>query len=193
MKKLETDLDTDLANNNPSAIAIDKQWGPCRNEVLSDFKYSFCNVIEKMTINPNVTADDYPEWTSFYTYPASACKVWYVFDQANVAKKQEQQFEVVYNPTLAEKIICCNCDTYNSAYVEYSYNVTDPSQWEPKFVMAFSFRLASAICVELTGDEAKAKDMMNVYLAYIHDAKRIANNEKKSKPTQGNPTVDARG
>lgn len=193
MKSLETDLDTDYANNNPSAIAIMKQWGPARNEVLSDFKYSFCNVIEAMTINPNVTVDDYPEWSSFYTYPSSACKLWYVFDAQNVAKKEEQQFEVVYNPTLAEKIICCNCDTYNTAYAEYSYNVTDPTQWEPKFVMAFSYRLASAICVELTGDAEKAKTLMMIYQSYISEAKRIAQLEKKSKPTEFNPTVDARG
>lgn len=192
MKPID-DLDTDVANNHPSALAIAKQWGPSRNEVLSDFKYSFCNVIEAMTINPNVTVDDYPEWTSFYTYPSAACKLWYVFDALSVKKKEENQFEVVYNPTLGEKIICCNCDTYNTAYVEYSYNVTDPTQWEPKFVMAFSYRLAAAICVELTGDENKAKALKDMYLLYITEAKRVAQNEKKSKPYQGNPVVDARG
>ena len=188
-----TDLTTDVSVNNPSALAINKQWGPCRNEVLSDFKYPFATVIDVMTLNTSVDEDDYPEWESFYTYPSSACKIWYVFDESTVATKHEQQFEVVYNPTLEEKIICCNCDTLNSAYVEYSYNVTDTTKWEPKFVMAFSFRLASAICVELTGDSDKATNLMQVYMAYIHDAKRIAHFEKKSKPTQSNPIVDARG
>ncbi|MFA5217137.1 hypothetical protein [Sulfuricurvum sp.] len=188
-----TDLTVDVANNNPSALAIAKQWGPCRNEVLSDFKYSFCNVIEKMTINPGVDVNDYPEWASFYTYPAAACKVWYIFDSYNVAKKQENQFEVVFNPTLAEKIICCNLDDEDVAYCEYSYNVTDPEQWEPKFMMAFSFRLAAAICFELTGDSTKSKELMQIYISYIHEAKRIAHYEKKSKPEQSNPTVDARG
>lgn len=193
MKPLVSDLTTDVSNNSPSAKAITKHWASCRNETLGDFKYPFATVIDLMTLNTSVDSDDYPEWTSFYTYPSSAVKVWYVFDSYNVATKHENQFEVVYNPTQDEKIICCECDTLNSAYVEYSYNVTDTTKWDPRFVTAFSYRLASAICKELTGSDDMALKMMEIYNRYIHETKRVAHIEKKKKPTQSNPILDARG
>lgn len=192
MKSL-TDLDLEISANNPSALAIEKQWGPCRNDVFRDFKWPFANVIDLMTVLTTVDDDDYPEWDAFYEYPPTACIAWAVFDASTVKTKHENQFEVVYNPVLGTKIICCDLSTATSAYCEYTYNVTDPTKWDTKFVMAFSYRLAAAICVDLTGDSKKALELLNIYGAYIQEAKRLAHYEKKSKPTQSNPTVSARG
>ncbi len=191
--KAITDIDTDVALKNPSAVSLNKHWGPCRNDVFREFKWPFATVIEPMELMTSVDTDDYPEWQSFYTYPAAACTVWYVYDSSTVSKKHERMFEIVYNPDLKEKVICCNCDTTNAAYCEYTYNVTDPTSWDTKFVMAFSYRLASAICMELVGDEKRALSLMNIYNAILHEAKRIAHSEKKRKPDQSNPIVDARG
>lgn len=193
MKPLVTDLATDVSNNNPSALAIEKQWNPCRNEVLGDAKYSSSTVISKMVLNTSVTSDDYPEWESFWTYPSSVLAVWAVFDESNPDTKYRNQFEIVFNPTLQEKIICSNNDTLNTAYVETAYNVTDPSLWDPRLTMAFSYRLAAAIVKELTGDDDLAITMMQIYMAYVSETKRLAYRERKSKPTQSNPLVDSRG
>ena len=189
-----TDLTTDAAANNPSALAINKHWGPCRNDLFREFQWSFANVIEPMEMVLTVTQDDdYPEWASFYTYTENAATIWHVFDESTVKTKSENQFEVVYNPTLNERLICCDLSTYNAAWCEYTYNVTDTLLWDTKFIMAFSYRLASAICMELTGDAEKALKLTQLYNAILHEAKRIDSREKKSKPTQSNPIVDARG
>jgi len=193
MKALPSDIDTGVTNNNPSAIALDKQWGPSRNDVFREFKWPFANVQALILPRTDVDEDDYPEWLFFTTYPAAAAVIWTVFDEVTVKTKEENMFEVIYNPTLDEKIVCCSLDTQNSAYCEYTYNVTDPTKWDTKFIMAFSFRLAAAICVELTGDGAKAIELAGTYSRYIAEAKRIAHYEKKRKPTQKNDIAEARG
>jgi len=189
-----TDLDTDAAAYNPAAIAINLHWGPVRNDLFSEYQWSFANVVEPMQVQAGVSISDYPEWQYFYVYTANAATVWNVFDPGSVEEKEENQFEVVYNPDLAVRIICCNVTNASvAAYCEYTYNVTDPTLWSPKFVMAFSYRLASSICVDLTGDEKKALTLMQLSSAYIHDSKRIGSSEKKNKPHQSNPIVASRG
>ena len=188
-----TDYDAEVAANNPSALAIGKHWASCRNEVLGDSKFPFSTVIGTLDYMTLVDSDDYPEWESFWTYPSSVLKVWNVFDESTVKTKDESQFEIVYNPTLDEKVICCNLDTNNTAYAEESYSITDPLSWDTRFVMAFSYRLAAAICKELTGSDEMSIKMLQIYGNYISETKRQASIEKKSKPTQSNPTVEARG
>jgi hypothetical protein len=188
-----TDLNVDAANNNPSAVAINAHWGPCRNDVFSEFKWPFATVIEPMQVQASVSIDDYPEWSYFFVYTANAATVWNVFDSSTVKTKHENQFEVVYNPTLQKRIICCNLTWTSFAFNEYTYNVTDPTFWSPKFVMAFSYRLAASICMILTGDEKKSLFLMDLYRGFIHEAKRVSSSEKKTKPDQNNPIVNARG
>jgi len=188
-----TDLDTDVALNNPSALALSRHWGPCRNDVFREFKWPFATCQGQILHRTDIATTVYPEWDFFTTYPSSAVTVWNVYDATNADRKHEQLFEVVYNPTLAERVLLCSLDTQNTAYVEYTYNVTDTLLWDTKFTMAFSYRLASSICMELTGDDKKSLTLMEIYNAYIHEAKRIAHHEKKKKPGQSNPIVDSRG
>ena len=188
-----TDLTADVTANNPSALALNRHWGPSRNDVFREFKWPFANVQAKIYHRVDITSDDYPEWQFFTTYPSSAVTVWNVFDETTVDKKRENLFEVVYNPILNERIICCNLDTLNAAYCEQTYNVTDTLLWDTKFIMAFSYRLAADCAMELSGDDKKALSLAQIYYSIIHEAKRIAHSEKKSKPTESNPIVDSRG
>ena len=188
-----TDLDTDVALNNPSALALNRHWGPCRNDVFREFKWPFATCQDTILHRTDIASTVYPEWDFFTTYPSSAVTVWNVYDATNADKKHEQLFEVVYNPTLGERVLLCDLDTVNTAYCEYTYNVTDTLLWDTKFIMAFSYRLSASICMELTGDDKKALTLMEIYNNYIHEAKRLAHHEKKRKPGQSNPIVDSRG
>ena len=192
-KRLASGLATDLENNNPSAIAIDTHWTASRNDVFSEFKWPFATVIEPMQVQVDVNDTMYPEWLYFYVYTENAATVWNVFDPSTVEQKEEQEFEVVYRPALNKKVICCNITNTSSAFNEYTYNVTDTLLWSPKFIMAFSYRLAAAIAVTLTGSKEKALELMTIYNAFIHEAKRIAHVQKKKKPAQTAGIVNARG
>lgn len=192
-KPLTTDIATDVAANNPSAVAINTHWGPVRNDLFREFKWPFANVIQPMQIQTGVNQDMYPEWLYFYVYTANAATVWYVFDSATVEEKEEQAYEVVYNPTLNKRVICCNVTNTSSAFNEYTYNVTDTTLWDTKFVIAFSYRLASAIAKTLTGDGAIGEKLMLISNGIISEAKRIASHEKKKKPKQSQSTINARG
>lgn len=192
--KTITDLTAGVTANNPSALALNVQWGPSRNDVFREFRWPFATVHELIYNRTDVSVStEYPEWEFATTYPAAAVTVWNVFDEFTADNKEQNQFEILYDVSLDERIVLCNLDTQNSAYVEYTYNVTDTLLWDTKFIMAFSYRLAAAICMTLTGDEKKSLQLMQIYNAFIHETKRIAHGEKKKKPTQANPIVESRG
>lgn len=120
--------------------------------------------------------------TTYWTVQTNAATVWTVFNEATETKKDEQDFEVYLIPgSTDEKIIVSNLD---DAYMEYTFIVNDTTLWDSKFVVALSYRLAAMMAHVLTGDAAKGKELMNVSIAYIAEAKRIAAIEKLKKPNQ---------
>jgi hypothetical protein len=199
MKSISS-LDADTTLNNPAAIAINKHWGPCRNDVFREFKWPFADAIIPLVPNDSVDLNDYPEWTSFYDYTSNAATLWAVFDASTVLKKESNLFEVVYDHTLDQKIICCDLSSTggsstivtSTVFGEYTYNVTDCEKWDVKFIKAFAINLASNICVELTGDVQKALELAKMYANSIQESKRIAHYEKKRKPNQTNSIVNSR-
>ena len=70
--------------------------------------------------------------------------------------------------------------------------MTDVTKWEPKFVLAFSYRLAALIAHGLTGDVSNSNAMNEIYNSFIGEAKRLSFNEKIKIPYPKTDTIDAR-
>jgi len=51
-----------------------------------------------------------------------------------------------------------------SLYIMYTYNVTDPTKYTPKFTTALAGRLAAELAFPITNSRTLAADLMNVYL-----------------------------
>ena len=183
MRKIDAIDDTD-----PSAVACADFFEACRDDVLREHAWPFALVQQPLA----QFAGDVPlGWNAAYDHPASnVAAIWYVFNQATATDKENQNFEVLYDQATNKKIIVSNLD---AAYVEYTYIVTDTLVWDAKFDMAMTWRLAAEICPVLTGDDEKALKLMQVYNAYISEAKRISASEKLRKPNQTSGYVKARG
>jgi hypothetical protein len=177
MKKITSTTGTD-----PSTVACNNYYEPCRDDLFREWKWPFANVQDTL-VTTNASQAAVPlGWTYSYDYPTQNCAtVWTVFNDDTYDHKEGQDFEVYCDPTGATRLICTDCD---SAYYEYTRIITDPTFWDTKFYIALSYRLAASIAHVLLGDADKGFTLMQVSNAYISDAKRISSYERKKKPQQ---------
>ena len=173
-------------DNNPSARACEAFFNLCVEDMYSEYKWPFATAKELMA----ETTDEVIGWDKVYAYPIRAARVWYIYNEATTDTKEEQEFECIFIPEYNKRVICTNLE---EAYAEYTYKILDPSLFDPKFSMALSYRLASSIAVQLTGDDEKAKAMVEVYNGVLHEAKRLSFVEKRKKPTQNSGYQKSRG
>lgn len=209
LRHLSMDSIASLDEDTPNSRAVVEYFTIARDEALEAHRWSFATVVEELVENENVDTDDYPDWLFFYDYPANALAVWNVFNGRTnsvltdsfpgwgtasqllpAGSKEEQDFEVRYNPTDAEQVICSNL---SEAFVEYTYKVTDTTQWSRKFIMAFSYKLAAMMAHSLTGDAKMGLTLTATFNALISEAKRLDHSQKKKKPDQSSGYVRSRG
>lgn len=174
------------ANELPSAIAANLYWDVCQDEVLGEVPWSFAtNTLALSSLNVRDII-----WSYCYSYPTvSVGSMWNVFNEATTVTKEEQEFEVKYISSLAVSAIYTNLQY---AYGEFSYRVTDTTIWSTKFVMAFSYKLASSMTMSISGDVTKATALSDIYNNLIGEAKRIGNSEKRKVPNVSSSYQDGR-
>jgi len=174
MKKISSTDGTD-----PSTVALNNYYESCRDDLFREHKWPFATVQATLTES---TVEVPLGWTYAYEYPTeNAATVWSVFDEGTYDYKDEQDFEIYYDPDSATKIIATDCE---DAYYEYTYIITDLTLWDSKFYIALSYRLAASVCHVLLGDAEKGLKLMEISNFYISESKRISSHEQKKKPNQ---------
>ena len=203
LRNIGMDGINDITDNNPSAKACLNFWEPARDDVFSESDWPFASVQIPLVL----ASDTLLDWQYVYAYPVNVAAVWNVFClgtlkvdvplafgppsvTGTVASKEEQEFETKYSLKLGHRIIGSNNP---DAYADVTYIITDPTIWSPKFCFAFAYRLAGLICVSLTGDAEKAKEMLAMASAITNEAKRVSFNERKKKPNNPSGYQAARG
>lgn len=174
------------ANAHPSAVAANLWWEPCRDEVLGSNNWSFATVTATLSA---LDIDD-ARWDYVYSYPVSAVSsMWYVYNDATASIRDQQEFTVRYIPTLGVSAIFSDLD---EAKVEYTYKVTDTTMWSPQFIMAFTYRLAAAMAMSITGAGDKGLQAAQTFNGLIAEAKRLSFYEKPKKPDEDCKYINAR-
>lgn len=182
---------TDLSGSDPATKAANIYWAPCRDDILRKSRWAFATVQAQMS-QIDLVADateTVKDWDYVYTYPASAVIVHTVFDSSAPDAKDSNDFEVKYSTGLSAKKVCCNI---NATYCEYTYPVTTTTQWDANFIMAFSYRLASYMAHDLTGDKELGVQMMNISNYLIGETQRLSHSEKRKVPEKKSHIIDAR-
>lgn len=177
---------TALTETNPSAVAANNYYDPCRDDVLAESAWPFALTQEALV----ATTDTVLGWSYVYAYPPKAMGLWWVFDEGTVGQKNEQEFETKYIISGNKRVVCSNL---SPAYAEYTYKVEDTTLYHPKFVIALSYRLAAAMAHTLTGGPDLGIKMTELYNMILSEAKRLSNYEKMKKPTQTSSSVNSRG
>lgn len=133
-----------FTDGDVKADACQLYYEPSRDFVLADFPWNFAGKSAVLGKKSEVPA----EWQFCYTYPTNALKVRYLYSDSKLRHLQDP---IPYEVGLADddtKSIFSNLDLAN---VRYTVRLTNVNQFDPHFVTALSWYIASEIAIPVAG------------------------------------------
>ena len=182
--------------NSVQAVACNRVWSLALKDTLSNNDWNFARVIELLvesaTYDPTIN-----DWLYAYVVPANCIAVRSVFNSYTKNKDLGEKYVRMFDPTVtpAEQLILTNVggDTSQDyAYARYTYNVTDPTLFDPCFIASFAYKLAAELCPILVGDETKTANLIKLYNNSISDSQRTNSYEGFQNTETDNPIVSSR-
>ena len=177
---------------SPTEVSVQAQeamryYEIARKEALRSHDWGFATVVKDGALDAtypvSATGVYAGEWLFAYTYPANAVAIWHLYNEATVDKDNGELFRVLYDDTNNKKVIVTNTE---NALIEYTFDVQDTTMYDANFVTAFGWRLAYEMAPNLTGDDAVADEMMNMFNMAISEAERMSSYEARDE--QGKKT-----
>jgi len=173
-----------ISEFSPAALLAVRLWDPCRKEALRGHDWSFATVIKSLsTANYTIVATD---WDYAYQYPSDCLAMWHVYYNT---RDKKQDFREVYDSVNAAKVILSNTA---DAIGEFTFDLTTTTGYDANFVTVLSTLLASRMAKPLTGDDALATKMTQVYTALMSEAERMSSYENTPVTPPSSAFVDAR-
>lgn len=152
------------------------EFNPTKEAILRDYPWSFATRIEALA---PISEESFFEWDYVYAYPKNCLAVRKIFNAQTYSSTEKQPYRVITSNNASKLLILCNLET---AYIEYTANITDTTIFDVSFVDAFSWRLGANLAKSLTGNASLATDLMNTYLRVIDKAS--VNNASEVYQTQ---------
>lgn len=170
------------------ASACRRYYETAKEATLADLDWPFAT---KEAVLNLISANPTSEWDYSYRYPVDCITL----RRIKSGKRSDTQSSRVPFKILkdaAGKIIYTD---KQSAEVEYTENINDPSYFSADFIMAFSFKLAAYLAPRLTkGDPFKLKqEMLQQYILEISMAKKRALNEEVNEEKPESQFITVRG
>jgi hypothetical protein len=128
----------------------------------------------------NLGAPAAPGWTLMYAYPADAVAIRAILPV--IRGTPPHRFRVARSAVLGRVILC----DVGDAVAEYTAYVDDPNAYDPQFVTALAWQLASEMAPVLTGSP-QAKAAADQQLARAINAAFVSNGSEGV----GEPAVEA--
>lgn len=157
-------------------------WQPCLDDCLRGNNWSFAQIIELAVLSTNYTPLNY---AYAYNYPTATMSLWKVYNAYTANTQKGEDFRRIYDPVNNQQIILTNCQ---SAYLEYTYAMTDYTQFDADFVTMLSYRLAAAFAMPLNADADQAKEMTAVFSNQMSEAQKSSSLENNIRNGE-NPDV----
>lgn len=170
------------------SIALDKVWSFVLQEVLRNYRWGFSTVRGALALVANYTP---LEFTYAYAYPSKALKIWKVTYDGAGEDTPGEKYKKLYDPANNQLVLVTNLA---DAYVEYAYDVTDTTKFDPSFVVALAHRLAAEVAFPLNGDKDMAKEQIVLFNGLVSEGKRDDDGERKVGHPQNEQSgfIDAR-
>ncbi len=164
-----------LDDGTETARLLDINYDNCLEAVLRAFPWNFARMIQELAL----TDDSTPGYLYVYQYPANCVNLLRIYDENNARLYTDKpEFKIITNGT--ERFIACDVP---NAYAEYTYKAAIPDIYDPLFVKALSYLLASEICNAQSGNSGKASEMLQKYQLAISEAQHL-NAVENNIPTQ---------
>lgn len=161
-------------------------WDSTRDEVLADGEWAFATKTEALAVVSGATSI---EWDYVYQQPARCLKVRKLLNESTVDGSEDTPYEKVLLTATNSIGIATDLE---DAYIKYTYQVTDPTLFDPAFVKSLSLKLAADTAMALTGDINKRNQMLQYYSASLESAKLVNSGQKKDTPDDSSSFLDAR-
>lgn len=158
-----------------------------RDEALRDFPWSFANMRAVLVEHDDDPVDD---WTYRYALPGDFLSVRHLL--AVGSGTNPQPFEMVLSADGSEKTICCNLEPGN-AVLAYTRKSEDPELYDSEFLSMFALKLATLVCVPITGDEKRQLALARAYIGALSAAKAITKQEARPTSVPDADWITARG
>lgn len=120
-------------------------YGPLRDAVLRDYAWNFATATEQLAL----LDETIPGWSFIYTQPVRCLNVRKVFSEVVMVNPTPSDFKILLSPSTKTKSIASNLEI---AWAEFTYQVTDPNVFDPKFVEALSYRIGASLAQSLAGN-----------------------------------------
>lgn len=164
---------TSLVESSEAARKCSVFYAQARDYVLRDHAWNFATSNEALAEEALESSD---EWDYVYAYPAKALFIRRVYAPGSYDKDNPDPFTVARGPVIHDVVILSDVE---DAYAEYTFQVEDVTLFDPMFVSALSFYLATLLAGPLTGDVATVQRVSSGYAVAI-DRARQANISESS-------------
>jgi|TARA_R110000823_G_scaffold23531_10_gene70178 hypothetical protein len=159
---------SDLTEESVEAEQVNLIFDDTRDWLLRQHPWGFA----KKFATPSALVGTVPNNYDFmYTYMTDAVRIGGVVDPLDAGTKID--FEVARNSSDV-KVILTDAE---SAEFFYTARITDTAQFDPEFVMAFSYALGSKLAMPLTGDRTIMGDLDTLARNTINSAWETDSNE----------------
>lgn len=172
-----------LTEASREAVECALNYEPTRDSILREFPWSFAKSVVALA---EVT---YPVigWDYTYGYPSDCLNVRRVYGIADAANANKEPYDIVTDGTT--RYIVSNLPT---AQLEYTARIIDPVLFDPQFVEALSYKLASVICIPLSGSSQRKGELYQEYKIYLSSAQLSSAQESNNQPLRTTAYVDGR-
>jgi hypothetical protein len=137
---------SDITEATPEAEQVNLLYDDTRDAMLRQHPWVFAT---KYTTPASLAGTVPGNWTYMYTYPTDCLKMLGIVNPLG-DDQPKIKFEVARNST-GTRIILSNEDT---PQIFYTFRAEDTVDYDPEFVMAFSYVLGARMSMALTGDRA---------------------------------------
>lgn len=177
---------THIGTKNISAIdAENEQARKCnqiyegaKQETLKAHTWNFANKKEALVA---ISDEESPGWEYVYQKPSKCLFIRkLITEDGELDPDNPEKFEEVMASGNLQGI----ASDLEDAWIEYTYDITDPTFFGPTFVKALSYKLAMELAIPLTGNTDILQAMGNFFNYQIAEAQRIDSTEGDHTETQ---------
>lgn len=175
---------SDINEATPEAEQVNLLFDDTRDALLRQHPWAFAT---KYT-NPAALAGTVPgHWTYMFLYPTDCVRLLGIVNP--LGKDQPKvKFEVARNSS-GKRVILCDLE---EPEIYYTMRVEDTADYDPEFVMAFSYTLAARLVMPLIGDRNISADLYQKAQAVLNSAWETDSNEGVEEATPDAEWIRAR-
>lgn len=180
-------LISSIDDGTPEARQCRAVYDTVRDSVLEEAWWQFATFFSQPEL---ITSEVVPGWEYLYAMPDRCITARNVFDDTGLTIQPPIEFLQCIAPQTTVRAIATNI---LDPWVEFTYRVTDPSFYSPKFAECLALKLAAKIGPAITGNDAASKVALTLYGTQISEAKRLNGTAKHVVSTVEPTYISVRG